>query len=886
MFRKIKQKILRHRDVKALYRDWRSISLIKKSDFFDADWYLETYPDVKAANLDPALHFIRYGTNEGRDPSSRFSTIAYLSAYKDVATSGMNPLLHFIRYGLSENRDPKPNINVVKDSVINPEKPTQLNVFERSNYVAIFAFFNEEGKVLPYVEYYLSALSQHATIIFVSDNYLPDEEINKVKPFIHAAICQRHGEYDFGSYKRGIQYARENGLLVNNQALILCNDSCIGPLHDISHTFDVMNKRKADFWGITSNAFMKPHLQTYFLFFNRQVFDSPVFINFFNSIEKKNTVKDVVISYEIPLTGLLSSNGFKWSSYITATPFKPNPIQKKTEGPEIRPLFMLQNGSPFIKRKSLLKSHCNIDGIDSTIIAIKNKNYELYRHCMIEPNIMKYTNSSNISFSLIMPTFNRGYCIADAIDSVLQQTHNCFELIIVDDGSTDNTSELISDRYREELSLGKIRYFKNSELKGVCGARNTGLKKSQNDWIAYVDTDNQIRPHFLKTFAQAIIEHDAVKSFYSEFCRRQDGFVVGTYFDEQKLSQGNYIDLGVYVHHRSCFEKLGGFDTELKRLVDWDLILRYSRENPPHYVRNILMDYNNDENPNRISRKESGIKARIAIIKKHKLRPTVTVAIPCYNQENFIAEAIDSAISQRGDFETEILISDDGSTDGTRDVIEHYLSKYPMKIRSIGDGINRGISGNFRRCFHEASGEYLAVLEGDDYWPDSTKIMRQIEFLQNNPDASMVFTKTLVRNVVSGTERTLTRQDNLCAELLTGHDFLADSSMNLIANFSSCMFRSKLCKELPDKLFESRFNEIALAFHLERLGNIGFIPDIMNLYRQHPKGVWTGSDPKKQLESAIHTRLMVKEVADPIYHDAIQRVIDQKQSELSSLTGS
>jgi SAM-dependent methyltransferase len=73
--------------------------LIASSALFDADWYLEQYPDVAAAKLDPALHYLRYGASEGRDPSARFSTRAYLDLYRDVAQSRINPLVHYVKDG-------------------------------------------------------------------------------------------------------------------------------------------------------------------------------------------------------------------------------------------------------------------------------------------------------------------------------------------------------------------------------------------------------------------------------------------------------------------------------------------------------------------------------------------------------------------------------------------------------------------------------------------------------------------------------------------------------------------------------------------------------------------------------------------------------------------
>ncbi|WP_218354459.1 hypothetical protein [Alteromonas lipotrueiana] len=80
------------------------IKLLYKSEYFDPDWYISTYPDVDASFTDPAEHYLLYGAVEGRNPSSKFDTEYYLNKYKDVSESGLNPLIHFIKFGRSENR--------------------------------------------------------------------------------------------------------------------------------------------------------------------------------------------------------------------------------------------------------------------------------------------------------------------------------------------------------------------------------------------------------------------------------------------------------------------------------------------------------------------------------------------------------------------------------------------------------------------------------------------------------------------------------------------------------------------------------------------------------------------------------------------------------------
>lgn len=88
----------------------QDIGLLFTSEFFDADWYLNTYPDVKDAGANPAEHYLKFGAAEGRRPSAEFDGNWYLQRYPDVAQSGVNPLLHYIKFGRNEGRTASPKL--------------------------------------------------------------------------------------------------------------------------------------------------------------------------------------------------------------------------------------------------------------------------------------------------------------------------------------------------------------------------------------------------------------------------------------------------------------------------------------------------------------------------------------------------------------------------------------------------------------------------------------------------------------------------------------------------------------------------------------------------------------------------------------------------------
>lgn len=875
-----------------LKRDKRYARTIAGSELFDASWYLDRYPDVRRNGLDPALHYFRYGWKEGRDPGPRFSTAAYLLEHDDVARAGVNPLLHFLKFGKAEGRQlaavhpPVENVAIALTLRSAPAPSVRLRPTSHRSItkrrVAIFASYSAEGRIHPYVEHYLAHLSQVAEhIIFVADNPYPPDELAKIQGYVAHAICERHGEYDFGSYKRGIAFAVEADLLENSDELILCNDSCYGPIGGFGSLFDRMSSKSCDFWGVTASTAFGYHLQSYFVVFKNNVFRHTSFSSFFEQVEKKTDVSQVVLTYEVPMTQYFRDNGFKSGCLIDHETEGTKAAIHENPNLTVRPRLLLDLGCPLLKVKAFKKTSCNLDGIDDLLADLKRHAPTVYSHILEHASPVAFFKAPTVRFSVILPFHNRIGTLPAAIDSALTQRHQNFELILVDDGSDDGSAEMVQSRYRRELETDKIVLLQLQKRQGVSAARNAGLEAARGRWIAYLDSDNKIRPNFLSLFASSITEHPKHKLFYAMFMSHPHGTVRGRNFLRKDLLKANFVDLGVFVHSRDLFEMYGGFDTWLKRLVDWDLIIRYTTENTPVYIPAVLMDYHDShDDTSRISVKESLDEARIRLRRKHGLPFYVTTIIPAYNHEKYIKQAINSAINQKGNFIHEIIICDDGSADRTPAILSEYAKKHGI-IRNLSTLENNGISSTFRRCINAASGDFIAILEGDDYWTDEHKLEKQLQFLKDNEDSSMVFSQISVLN--AGKSRNLKRQADL-APKLTGRDFLSHPTMNLIANFSSCLFRAGLLRSAPDRLFQGRFNEIAIAFHLEQYGKIGFINRTMGVYRQHPSGVWSGSDMKTQLESAIAIREMVRDVADPIYTKDIQAIIDGKRSELTLAT--
>jgi glycosyltransferase involved in cell wall biosynthesis len=118
-------------------------------------------------------------------------------------------------------------------------------------------------------------------------------------------------------------------------------------------------------------------------------------------------------------------------------------------------------------------------------------------------------------------------------------------------------------------------------------------------------------------------------------------------------------------------------------------------------------------------------------------QPLVSVHIITYNQASYIADALEGALRQQTDFGVEIVVGEDCSTDGTREIVLDYQRRHPERIRVITSERNVGIHANSRRTGEACRGKYLAFCEGDDYWTDSYKLQKQVDFLETHPGYSL-----------------------------------------------------------------------------------------------------------------------------------------------------
>ena len=181
----------------------------------------------------------------------------------------------------------------------------------------------------------------------------------------------------------------------------------------------------------------------------------------------------------------------------------------------------------------------------------------------------------NPKVSVIMPTYNRARFIKDAIKSVLNQSFKDFELIIINDGSTDATEKIIL-KFKDP----RIIYIKKKKNKGLPSARNLGISRARGRYISYLDDDDIYYPRHLKRLSDFLDTHPGIGLVYAdvEFKKYGKTFVPYSFdYSKKHLEVDNIISGDVsLMHRREVFDKAGYFDESLSFGEDWDMWLRIS----------------------------------------------------------------------------------------------------------------------------------------------------------------------------------------------------------------------------------------------------------------------------------------------------------------------
>ncbi len=259
----------------------------------------------------------------------------------------------------------------------------------------------------------------------------------------------------------------------------------------------------------------------------------------------------------------------------------------------------------------------------------------------------------------------------------------------------------------------------------------------------------------------------------------------------------------------------------------------------------------------------------------------ISACIITYNHETYLRECLDGAINQNVDFDYEIVIGEDRSTDKTLAICKEYAQKYPKLIKLFIRERNLGMTGNWVNTIENCRGQYIALCEGDDYWTDPNKLQQQVDYLDNNPNYVGSFHNVIATNEMDSNSKPKPWRT------YNKDTFNLIDTFSKIALFHTCsfVFRNKLF-EFPEWFHHVKSADMSLFSIVASQGRLKLLPGNMGVYRKNDGGVTHNEHLKDYHSNRLILWNYVNQHYDYNYKDDIEKVITFHNSELKKLDNS
>lgn len=240
----------------------------------------------------------------------------------------------------------------------------------------------------------------------------------------------------------------------------------------------------------------------------------------------------------------------------------------------------------------------------------------------MKPNLT-CNDYETLRVSVIIPTYNRADYLPQALQSVFDQTLDPFEVIVVDDGSTDNTADVV------RAFEPRVRYFRHQHNKGISAARNSGLEAARGEVVAWLDADDLWEPDFLATVIPLLVADEGLDGVYTGLVRIDAAGNILPQFSQRvvppadlfsSLIENCFIQTSTLVTRKRCFEQAGDFDPQFGICEDYDMFLRLSKTFTIAGVPTPLVRYRVHEH-NIVSDTDAFCQFRLALTQKHFGKP-------------------------------------------------------------------------------------------------------------------------------------------------------------------------------------------------------------------------------------------------------------------------
>lgn len=246
-----------------------------------------------------------------------------------------------------------------------------------------------------------------------------------------------------------------------------------------------------------------------------------------------------------------------------------------------------------------------------------------------------------------------------------------------------------------------------------------------------------------------------------------------------------------------------------------------------------------------------------------------------YNHEKFIAQALNSILTQRVNFDYEIIVGEDHSTDGTREILMDFYQRHPQRIVPFLRDKNMGAVPNMGATLSACRGDYIALLEGDDYWTDPFKLQKQADFLDGNPNSAMCCHRVQLLEPTG--QQHVDPHPGRAAGAYTIENLLSENFVPAC----SAMLRRALIGFLPSWHSGLAMGDWPLFALVSSKGGIELMDEIMAVYRVHHGGIWSSRSRVSRMREMSRTLEVLDKHFNFKYTNTIRPVLAQYYLELA-----
>lgn len=247
----------------------------------------------------------------------------------------------------------------------------------------------------------------------------------------------------------------------------------------------------------------------------------------------------------------------------------------------------------------------------------------------------------------------------------------------------------------------------------------------------------------------------------------------------------------------------------------------------------------------------------------------INVVLITYNHSQYVEEAFLSIINQKmpNGWDIEIIVADDASPDNTLNILKDLASKATVPVKFLPEQPNLGHPKNYQRAFNACEGEYIAILEGDDYWISDYHLYNHIEFLNYHKECVLSMNRPILYNM-ENKSMDLGHYDTVEPYFyLTGRDL---ALKNRLGNLSSCILRNEAVKKLSQKIFCYDMDDWLLGLSIAQYGIICKHKQPTSVWRIHSNGQWSGLSVEEKGKRILRQIKNYDECLNGIYHQEFE----------------